>query len=314
MPMMRASLRRGVPALSLTVPLLLAAAAGARGTAAETCPVLAVAGPDRVVLQYRGLPVAVSLAHLEIPEAQHQAAQEALNGLLQGKKVELYFLPGFGNDAAGAGRVELVAEGKSVNAALAAAGLARFLNGSKVEVTYEQPVKDAQAKAEKAKLGMWAAGGAATSAAVAPEAAAAAARKGPFCSELDNAYYFASDSADAAKASRERLIYYPDSATAERAGKKPKPAAVDEGLPSGTSEADGDQIFAKGKDVYNQAIAKGNTPERDELYGRAFTVLSKAMQVYSALCEKKPDDAKLGEKLHQCMQLRYGAVKQRRFE
>ena len=73
-------------------------------------------------------------------------------------------------------------------------------------------------------------------------------------------------------------------------------------------------LFAKGKEVYNQAIAKGNTPERDELYGRAFTVLSKAMQIYSALCEKKPDDGKLGEKLHQCMQLRYGAVKQRRFE
>jgi hypothetical protein len=308
---MRAStLRRLVPAM------LLLPALGLRAGAAETYPVLAVSGPDRVVLQYRGLPVAVTLAHLEIPEAQHQAAQEALSGMLQGKKVELYFLPGFGNDANGAGRVELVADGHSVNAGLAGAGLARFTAGAKNEATYEQPVKDDQAKAEKAKLGMWA--GAAPAPAAAPAAAktppAATARKGPFCSELDTTYYFASDSADAAKASQERLIYYPDAATAERAGKKPKPAAVDEGLPSGTSEADGDQIFAKGKEVYNQAIAKGNTPERDELYGRAFTVLSKAMQIYSALCEKKPDDNKLGEKLHQCMQLRYGAVKQRRFE
>ncbi len=293
---------------------LLLGAIGLRAGAAETYPVLAVSGPDRVVLQYRGLPVAVTLAHLEVPEAQHQAAQDALGAMLQGKKVELAFLPGFGSDANGAGRVELVADGRSVNAALAAAGLARFLAGAKSEATYEQPVKDAQAKAEKAKLGLWAGATPAPASAPAKAPSATAVRKGPFCSELDNAYYFASDGPDAAKASQERLIYYPDAATAERAGKKPKPAAVDEGLPSGTSEADGDQVFAKGKEVYNQAIAKGNTPERDELYGRAFTVLSKAMQIYSALCEKKPDDNKLGEKLHQCMQLRYGAVKQRRFE
>jgi hypothetical protein len=306
-----AALRRLVPAV------LLLTAIDLRASAAETYAVLAVSGPDRVVLQYRGLPVAVSLAHLEIPEAQRQAAQEALSSTLQGKKVELYFLPGFGNDANGAGRVELVADGRSVNAGLAGAGLARFVAGAKSEATYEQPVKEAQAKAEKAKLGMWAAGTPAAPPPATPPISAttaSAARKEPFCSELDTAFYFASDSADAAKASQERLIYYPDAATAERAGKKPKPAAVDEGLPSGTSEADGDLIFAKGKEVYSQAIAKGNTPERDELYGRAFTVLSKAMQIYSALCEKKPDDHKLGDKLHQCMQLRYGAVKQRRFE
>ena len=98
---MRAStLRRFVPAA------LLLAAIGLRAGAAETYAVLAVSGPDRVVLQYRGLPVLVSLAHLEVPEAQHQAAQEALGAMLQGKKVELYFLPGFGTDANGAGRVE----------------------------------------------------------------------------------------------------------------------------------------------------------------------------------------------------------------
>jgi len=278
--------------------------------AGETYAVLSVAGPDRVVVQYRGLPVAVSLAHVDVPEAQRQAAQQALSDQLQGKKVELLFLAGFGTDAYGGGRVQLICEGRNINAELAAAGLARFLPGAKVESLFEQPVKDAQAKAEKAKLGLWAAAGPPP-----PSAApAGGVRKGLFCSELDNAYYFAFDSPDAAKANQERLIYYPDAATAERAGKKPKPAMVDENLPSGTSEADADQIFAKGKDVYSQAIAKGNTPERDELYGRAFTVLTKAMQLYSALCEKRPNDAKLGEKLHQCMQLRYGAVKQRRFE
>jgi endonuclease YncB( thermonuclease family) len=280
---------------------------------AETSTVLSVTGPDRVVLQYRGLAVAVSLAHVDVPEAQRQAAQKALNDMLQGKKVEVLFLPGFGVDPFGGGRVQLVADGHNVNADLAALGLARFLPGSKTEAVFEQPVKDAVAKAEKAKLGLWAAAPPPSPPAGAP-AAAGTPRKGLFCSELDNAYYFAADSSDAAKANQERLIYYPDAATAERAGKKPKPASTDENLPSGTSEQDADQIFAKGKEVYSAAIAKGNTPERDELYGRAFTVLSKAMQIYSALCEKKPNDTKLGEKLHECMQLRYGAVKQRRFE
>src|SRR5579862_2302017 len=205
---------RPMTRLRLVPAVLLLACAMPRAGAAETYAVLAVSGPDRVVLQYRGLPVAVTLAHLEVPEAQHQAAQDALGAMLQGKKVELYFLPGFGSDADGAGRVELVADGRSVNAGLAAAGLARFAAGTKGEATYEQPVKEAQAKAEKAKLGMWA--GAAAAAAPAGKApGGAAARKGPFCSELDTAYYVASDGPDAAKFSQERLIYYPDAATAE---------------------------------------------------------------------------------------------------
>jgi hypothetical protein len=298
--------------------LLLALAAGLAG-AAETYPVLGIAGPDRVVVQYRGLPVVVTLAHLEIPEAQRGAAQERLAALVKGRKVELLYLPGFGADADGAARVQLVADGANVNAALAASGVARFQAGAKPEPVFEQPVKEAQAKAEKGRLGIWAAGGTApatVAAATAPAAAhaTAAAPKGPFCSELDNAYYFASDSPEVEKANAKRLIYYPDEATAKRAGKKPKPASQDADLPGERTEAAADAIFAKGKEVYAQAIAKGNTPERDELYGRAFTILSRSMQIYSELCDKRPNDEQLGDKLHACMQLRYGAVKQRRFE
>ena len=51
-----------------------------------------------------------------------------------------------------------------------------------------------------------------------------------------------------------------------------------------------------------------------ELFSRLPDVLSKAMAIYSDLVEKRPNDGRLGEKLHQCMQLRYGAVKQRRFD
>ncbi len=298
--------------VAIACVLACACAAGA-----ETYAVMSVAGADRVVVQYRGLPVLVTLAHIEVPAAQQSAAQERLSTLVAGHKVELYYLPGFGVDANGAGRVQLVADGANVNAALVGSGVARFQAGSKSEPTFEQPVRDAQAKAEKAKLGLWSAGAPAPASAPAVAAApahAASAPKGPFCSELDNAYYFASDSADAEKADAKRLIYYPDEATAKRAGKKLKPVSKEDDLPSERTEAAADAIFAKGKDVYAQAIAKGNTPERDELYGRAFTILSRSMQIYSELCEKRPNDNQLGGKLHECMQLRYGAVKQRRFE
>ena len=112
----------------------------------------------------------------------------------------------------------------------------------------------------------------------------------------------------------QRLIYYPDEAAAKRAGKLPSPQTDDAGMASDGTEASADAIFAKGKETYAEAIAKGNTPERDHMYEQAFVILSKAMQVYSALCESRPDDEKLGEKLRVCMQLRYGSVKQRRFE
>ena len=91
-------------------------------------------------------------------------------------------------------------------------------------------------------------------------------------------------------------------------------AAVEtESITSDGSEAAADAIFAKGKEAYNDALAKGNTPARDEAYEKAYQYLTKAMQDYSALAEKKPNDEALGEKLRTCMQLRYGTVKQRRF-
>jgi hypothetical protein len=147
---------------------------------------------------------------------------------------------------------------------------------------------------------------------VAPAAPAKA--KGPLCSELNSKYFYPSDDRAVANINPQRLIFYPDEATAKRAGKLPSPQSQTATPQSDGSEASADAIFAQGKEIYAQAIAKGNTPERDQMYSQAFVVLSKAMQVYSALCEARPDDEKLGEKLRECMQLRYGSVKQRRFE
>jgi hypothetical protein len=230
---------------------------------------------------------------------------------MKGKKAEILYSASFGTDDAGAAKVQFVVNGANINAELVAAGLARFQEGAKADPALEKPVRDAEAKAQKGKAGLWAKGP--KTAPEAPKSVVATQKKGPFCSELDTPYYFASDSEEAGKFNPQRVIYYPDEATAQRAGKKPK-AKVEEGeIASDGSEASADAIFAKGQAAYNTALDKGNTPERDSSYEAAYQYLTKAMQVYSALCEKKPNDEALGEKLRKCMQLRYGTVKQRRF-
>jgi hypothetical protein len=264
---------------------------------------------------------------------------------VKGKKVDVIYKPGFGNDQDGAAKVQLVAGGTNVNELLVSGGFAKYARSPKPE-SEDEPIRKAEQRAQANKAGLWSGQGAwaaaaapavadasapaadttvaaadtapaaapAPAPAAVPVKAAPAKATGPFCSELNSKYYFPSDNRAVANVNPQRLIYYPDEAAAKRAGKLPSPQTQQEGLTSDGSEASADAIFAKGKDIYAQAIAKGNTPERDQMYEQAFVVLSKAMQVYSALCETRPDDEKLGEKLRECMQLRYGSVKQRRFE
>ncbi len=308
--------------------------------AADSFPVLSVPAPDRVVVQYQGLPVGLSLAHLDVPlqPAAQAACQDRLTSLVKGKKVEVVYKSGFGVDAQGIARVQLLLPDKTnVNDVLVAGGFARYKPGTRPEPQFDEPIRKAQERAKSGKSGVWSGSGAwaeveatdapdapANAPASAPIASAApspapapgepAKKKGPFCSELDSKYYYPSDHRAVANVNPQRLIYYPDEASAKRANKMPSPSADEDVPASDGSESGADAVFAKGKDIYAQAISKGNTPERDQMYEKAFVVLSKAMQQYSALCEKKPNDEKLGEKLRECMQLRYGSVKQRRFE
>ncbi|MBA3686549.1 MAG: hypothetical protein H0W72_15105 [Planctomycetes bacterium] len=302
-----------------TLPALAALIGGCAltaGAAAEQHPVVAVVGPGRVQVEVRGLPLSLELAHLEVPEAQRADCQRRLEEAVKGKKAEVVYRPGFGVDAAGNGRVHLVVDGRDVAGVLLSAGVARFQAGTKEEGVFEAPLKVAQAKAEKAKAGLWAALGGAGAAVVKAPASAAAKKierpRGPICALLDSPYWFAADSAEAAAADQARLIYYPDEAAAARAGKKAKPALDAAAASAPKDEAGADQVFARGKELYAQAIAKGNSPERDELYGQAFVVLSSALTTYSALAEARPDDEALAEKLRSCSQLRYGSIKQRR--
>lgn len=281
--------------------------------AADAYPVIAVPAPDRVVVMTKTFPVVLGLAHVAVPDddATRAKAQAKLTELMKGKKCSILYTDAFGTDDMGAGKVQFVINGENINALLVEAGLARFQNGLKPDAALEKPVKDAEAKARKGKAGLWSKGDDAKPAEKPSQVAAN--KKGPFCSELDTPFYFASDSAEAAKLNPQRVIYYPDEATAQRAGKKAKAKVETGAITSDGSEAAADMIFAKGQEAYNDALAKGNTPGRDEAYEVAYQYLTKAMQDYSALAEKRPNDEALGEKLRKCMQLRYGTVKQRRF-
>lgn len=286
--------------------LFLAVVAG-RLAATESCPIIATPSGDRVVLTYKGLPVAVGLANVQVPAAQQAAARELLVSLLAKQRVDLTWLSEFGTDASGVARVQLIVGSTNVNEQLVARGLATYEQVRPDSAT-EGVLKRAQDKAKKAGLGMWK--GASTPGAAAPPVATAVAR-GPFCSELDNGYYYATGSPEVANVTPQRLIYYPDEATAQKAGKKKQVKA--EVTKRGTTEADADAACDSGKDLASKAVDAGNTPERDQLYEKAYVDLTQAMQIYSTLVDAKPDDDKLGEKLRVCMELRYATVKMRRF-
>ncbi len=270
--------------------------------AVESCPIISTPAGDRVVLTYKGLPVAVGLALVQVPAAQQPAARELLVSLLAKQRAELIWLAEFGTDDNGVARVQLSVGSTNVNEQLVARGLATY-QPVKPDSAAEGVFKRAQEKAKKAALGMW------KGAAAAPATTAVA--RGPFCSELDNGYYYATGSSEVANVSPQRLIYYPDEATAQKAGKRKQVKA--EVTKRGTTEPDADAAFESGKDIAAKAVDAGNTPERDQLYEKAYVDLTQAMQIYSTLVDQRPDDEKLGEKLRVCMQLRYGTVKMRRF-
>jgi hypothetical protein len=302
--------------------VILVLVAACHSADAETYAVTGVTGADRVVLQYRGLPVNLALSHLEVPtdSAAQRACQERLSALVKDKKVDVVYDASFGAASDGAARVQLLANGQNVNEQLVLAGLARYRAAAKVDPLYDDKIKRAEDKARAAKSGIWAAAAPATAATQPPAVNAdkltnvkAVAPTGPFCSELDSKFYYHTGDAAVANVHAQRLIFYADEAAAKRAGKSANPAPAASAAPGDGSESAGDKIFAQGKDLYAQAQAKGNTSDRDVLYEKAYTILSQAMNIYGALVEKRPDDERLAEKLRECMQLRYGSIKQRRF-
>lgn len=272
--------------------------------AAEHGEVLAVLGPDRVAIQYYQLPVVVRLAEIEVPAATAEKAQARL-GEATGKRSNLTWAPELGADEAGLPRVyvALGSDARSLNELLVETGLARAKPLGEGGRNRERLLA-AEAKAKKAHLGVWAEGAAPAT------VAAAGGAQGPFCAEVDGKNFYPSDAPEAARLNPKRVVFYASEAAARKAGKLPWQAAAPVAV---TTLADARAAFARGKDLAEQAAGQGPTTERDQLYERAFLELSAAMQVFSRLAEASPDDAKLGEELHQCMQLRYTAMKSKRY-
>jgi endonuclease YncB( thermonuclease family) len=300
--------------MRVILPLLVSSVLAA----ADSYAVSGVPAGDRLVLQTAsGLPLPVSLAHIAVPPAQQDAAQAELRRLVEGNRVELIYLHDFGTDpATGAARVQVLVGRKNLNEELVAGGLASYA-AVKPDSASESNIRRAEEKARRAGVGQWAAGNGTALAAAKPAAATTAkpamtrAAQGPFCSELDNQFYYPTGAREIANVNPQRLIFYPDEATAQKAGKR-KPVQV-QAVKRGSSETDGDAAFALGKEITSEALDAGNTPARDELYAKAYGELTSAMQIYSALVDQRPDDEKLALKLRDCMQLRYGSVKMRRF-
>jgi hypothetical protein len=291
---------------------LLAASALA---AAEHGEILAILGPDRVAVQYYQLPVVVRLAEIEIPAETTDAAQAKL-GEAAGKKSNVAWAQDLGADDGGTPRVYITlgSEAKSLNESLVEAGLARAKPLGQGGRNRER-LAAAEAKAQKQKLGLWAAAAPAAPPVAAPAAPVAAkpaaTSKAPFCAEVDGKHYSPSDAPEVNRLNAKRLVYYPSEAAAKKAGKQAwQPAAPS--AAGGSTLEDARAGFQRGKALVTEAAGFGPTPERDKLYERAFLELSAAMQIFSRLAEAKPDDEALGEEMRQCMQMRYGAMKSKR--
>ncbi len=283
--------------------------------AADNGEILAVLGPDRLAVQYYQLPVVVRLAEIEIPAETTDAAQ-AMLGEATGKKSLVNWAQDLGADEAGTPRVyvTLISETRSLNETLVEAGLARTKPLGQGGRNRER-LAAAEAKARKSKIGLWAAATAEAGSKPTPAAAAASrpspAAKAPFCAEVDGKYYYPSDAPEVNRLNAKRLVYYAREVAAKKAGKQAwQPAAPSS---AGSTIADARAAFERGKVLVTNAAGQEPTPERDKLYERAFLELSAAMQVYGRLAEAKPDDKALGEEMRLCMQMRYGALKSKRF-
>lgn len=305
---------------------IVCALAVASGLAAVEAKIVAVPAADRVVANVGGIPVVLGFAHIDIPTAMADSARQQLVTLLEGKTVRIDHDAAWGTDANGSGRVHIRVGQTDIAVRLIDEGLARLAPDLATDGTKERLLATTQDRAKRAKKGLWASDAPATVVASKPPATApakpapasrpaapeaAAAPTGAFASELNNRYFYPADHRALANVPRQRLIYYADEAAAKRAGKL-APPEDSPAVKGGATEGAADEIFAKGEKTYSEAIAAGNSSRRDQLYGEAFKTLTDAMNLYGELVEKDESNEALAEKLRRCMQLRYGAMKQKR--
>lgn len=293
--------------------LLLLSVSLAALSGAETATVLAVPAPDQLLVQWRGIPVVVPLAYVS---DAGESCRAKLEQQAKGKSVELQWQQHFGTTPAGAGRLLISLGDLTLNRTVVEAGLAKYQPSTTPDSPADKYMLQAQDKARRSQNGLWAAAAApakpAVAAATTPAAPAAVPAKpatsGAFCAELGAKYFYPNNHKAVTGIDPQRLIHYADEAAAKRAGKLPPPAESSAVAPT---LANADRLYAEGKTLVSQAVDKGNSPERDQLYGDAFPKLNQATQIYATLVEQQPNDD-LEEKMRSCMQLRYSAMKYRR--
>lgn len=286
-------------------PLTLAFCCAATLAGAETATVLAVPTPEQLLVQWRGIPVVVPLAYLD---GAGEACKAKLEQQAKGRTVELQWLPHFGTAPTGAGRLLVSIGDVPLNRTVVEAGLARYQPSDKPDSGADKLMAMAQDKARKTHAGVWAATPAQPATPTRPATAPAQTTSGAFCAELGAKHYYPKGHKAVADIDAQRLIYYTDEAAAKRAGKLPPPT---EGAAVAPTLANAERLYLEGKSLCSKAMSKGNSPERDQLYGDAFPKLNQATQIYAVLVEKQPTD-ELQEKMRSCMQLRYSAMKYRR--
>ena len=123
---------------------------------------------------------------------------------------------------------------------------------------------------------------------------------------------------DARKRKEQRLSRAKDTGDEkEIAAAQSEPSGDDDDIssmaPVSGDERKADELYAKGKEIYQKAIEAGNSDGRDQLYADSNKYLSQAMNLYNQLLEKSPGNSALEEKAFMCNKLRYGSIKQRRF-
>jgi endonuclease YncB( thermonuclease family) len=283
-------------------------------SAGDAWPVQSVGDDGRIQILLRGIPVSLTLAHVEWPEdpAARAAAVARLRQLATGT-AEVGYDPAYGTDQ-GAGRVVMKVKAGDLGEQLAGSGLVRIQPGT---TTTARLAAMAQERAKRAKTGLWAetapapvVAAARPPAPVAAAAAAPASTGAEVVSELGTAYFYPPGHRAVASVNPQRLIRYRDEASARKAGKQPAPEEV--ALPSGSDRKAADATFEAGRAIMAKAMDMGASPERDRLYAQAFPVLARAVELYNQLAERAPDDAALLEQLRVANQMRHAAMKYRR--
>jgi len=283
---------------------------------AESATVVAVPAPDQLLVKWHGIPVVLPLAYLD---QAGEACRARLEQQAKGKSVDLQWLPQFGTMANGAGRVMVSLNDVTLNQLVVQQGLAAYQVGAQPDSAADKFMAFAQDKAKRSKVGIWAAPVAPVTAVAAnipsskPVAVAAVNLAKPsaaFCAELGGRYYYPVGHHALAGVDAQRLIMYGDEGAAKRAGKQPAPQDAARVEPT---MVNADQLYNEGRALCGRAMNLGNSSQRDDLYGAAFPKLNQATQIYAVLVDKDPSD-ELQEKMRSCMQLRYSALKYRRFE